>query len=155
MIRRFKIVAVVLLLASALVSAQKNVGDHPLKVAFVISERFDLIDFAGPWEVFNAARLPVPGNTHPDGPQLFETFTVSDATAPVKTGISQTAMIPDFTFQNAPKPDIVVVGAQDSRTPDLLALIKKQNAEGATAMSVYIRASKVPRARLLEGKLAT
>jgi transcriptional regulator GlxA family with amidase domain len=37
-----------------------------LKVAFVVSERFNIIDFAGSWEVFNDAKLPIEGKKRED-----------------------------------------------------------------------------------------
>jgi transcriptional regulator GlxA family with amidase domain len=85
-----------------------------LRVAFVVSEQFNIIDFAGPWEVFNDAKLPIEGKQRGDWPRLFENYTVSDSTSPVRTGGNHATLVPAFTFRNAPKPDIIVVGAQDS-----------------------------------------
>ena len=124
-----------LLAASSGAAAQdrtQTADKAKLKVAFVVSEQFNIIDFAGPWEVFNDAKLPVEGKQRGDWPSLFENYTVSDSTAPVRTGGNHATLVPSFTFRNAPKPDIIVVGAQDSNTPEFFEWLRNQNASGAT-----------------------
>ena len=75
-----------------------------LRVAFVVSEQFNIIDFAGPWEVFNDAKLPIEGKQRGDWPRLFENYTVFDSTSPVRTSGNHATLVPAFTFRNAPKP---------------------------------------------------
>lgn len=54
-----------------------------VRVAFVISDNFDMIDFAGPWEVFQDVMLMAPGKTvHDDHAMPFTLYTVSDSTNP-------------------------------------------------------------------------
>jgi transcriptional regulator GlxA family with amidase domain len=72
------------------------------KMAFVVSDRFTLIDLAGPMETLSQAEV---------SPGGFETFTVSAMRLPIKSGSGLT-IIPDYTFDKAPDVDIVVVGAQ-------------------------------------------
>jgi transcriptional regulator GlxA family with amidase domain len=139
------------------VTARAQPGERPLKVAFVVSEGFTLIDFAGPWEVFNAARLPVSGADRASEPQLFETYAVSPTPAPVTAGLSHIRLLADYTFDNAPKPDLIVVGAQDWRheIPGLMAWLRKQHASETTILSVCIGAEQLAQAGLLDGKQAT
>jgi putative intracellular protease/amidase len=149
--RRLSTVSILVLLTSSFAVAKKNTSpakeDRRVKVAFVVSEGFNMIDFGGPWEVFNVARIRA------DGP-LFETFTVSAAISPVVIELTQTKLSPDFTFDNAPKPDIIVVGAQDWRKeiPGLYAWLKKENSEGVTIMSVCVGSGLLADAGLLDGK---
>jgi transcriptional regulator GlxA family with amidase domain len=151
------VVSLLLLAGSALAQnqAQTTTERSKLKVAFVVSEQFNIIDFAGPWEVFNDAKLPVEGKKRESWPSLFENYTVSDSTAPIKTGGNQATLIPSYTFGNAPNPDIIVVGAQDSNTPVFFEWLRKHNSTGTTVMSVCIGAVKLARAGLLDGKSAT
>src|SRR5262245_505321 len=71
--------------------------DSPGTVAFVLTDGANVIDFAGPWEVFQDTS--------------FNLYTVSDSRDPVEmTGGLR--VVPHHTFADAPAPDIVVVGAQ-------------------------------------------
>jgi transcriptional regulator GlxA family with amidase domain len=146
----------VVTLVTTQTSAEQPQSAGPLKVAFVISEGFTLIDLAGPWDVFNSAKIPVADGDR-EGPSLFETYTVSATTSPVEIGLTHTKLTPDYTFQNAPKPDIIVVGAQDWRkeVPGLNDWLKKENSVGITVMSVCVGAAQLGDAGLLNGKQAT
>ena len=54
-----------------------------------------MIDFAGPWEVFQD--VMVPGQTdHP-----FRLYTVSESTSPIHTSGGM-KVVPDYNFENAP-----------------------------------------------------
>ena len=159
--QKWILVCIVLLLMSPSGWAQKNekaaeTKAAPLKVAFVVSEGFTLIDLAGPWDVFNSARIPVAGVVHPPD-RLFGTYTVSNSMSPVSMGSTSTRLIPDYTFENVPKPDIIVVGAQDWRkeVPGLSEWLKKENAQDITIMSVCVGAGQLADAGLLDGKRAT
>src|SRR4051794_24399133 len=99
-------------------NGQSSGGHKPLKVAFVISQGFNMMDFAGPWEVFQDAANPAPGQGFEQADSLFELFTVSDSTSPVKTTGGAT-VVPAYSFANAPVPDIVVIGAQSSNSAAL------------------------------------
>jgi transcriptional regulator GlxA family with amidase domain len=124
-------------------------------VAFVISDNFNVIDFAGPWEVFQDVMLMAPGKAINDEHAMpFTLYTVSESTNPV-TGTDGVKVIPAYTFANAPKPDIVVIGAQSSNSPALMEWLRKQAADKATLMSVCTGASKLARSHLIDGKKAT
>jgi transcriptional regulator GlxA family with amidase domain len=122
-----------------------------VRVAFVISEGFNMIDFAGPWEVFQDVMLPATGG---DMQMPMQVYTVSTGNAPVRS-TGGAVMTPQFDLGGAPAPDIVVVGAQSDRSDILMAWLKAQRARGATVMSVCTGASKLARAGLLDGKRAT
>jgi len=117
----------------------------PSDVAFIVTEGANVMDFAGPWEVFQDA-------TGPDGGNAFRLYTVSDA----KTAVTMTGglrLVPEFTFADAPKPDIVVAGAQKG-SPGMIEWLKKTSAS-ATMLSVCTGAFKFAKAGLFDGLPAT
>jgi transcriptional regulator GlxA family with amidase domain len=121
-----------------------------IRVAFVISDHFDLIDFAGPWEVFSDARTGSTGDNE-DGP--YELYTVSTANGAVSSdGLH---VVPQYTLDNAPRPDLIVIGAQADNSEPLLAWLRAQHASQVTIMSVCTGARKLALAGLLDGKPAT
>ena len=125
----------------------------PLKVAFVISENFNVMDFAGPWEVFQDVVLPAatPGG---DSRSAFELYTVS-ASLDTVTTTGGARVVPSYTFATAPRPDIVVIGAQKDNSPALLEWLRTQYAAHATVTSICTGARKLALSGLLDGRSAT
>jgi transcriptional regulator GlxA family with amidase domain len=121
-----------------------------VRVAFVISEGFDLIDFAGPWEVFQDVMLGS-GN---DMEMPYELYTVSSSKNAV-TSSGGARVVPQYTLDNAPRPDLVVIGAQSDSSEPLLAWLRSQHASQVTIMSVCVGSRKLALAGLLDGKPAT
>lgn len=114
------------------------------KVAFVVSNRATLIDLAGPMQTFDQVQTQRGG---------FETFTVSETRQPIKAGTL--TIVPDYTFDDVPDADIVVVGAQTGDTEAYLGYLRRMHARGKLMLSVCTGASKFARAGLLDGKDAT
>jgi transcriptional regulator GlxA family with amidase domain len=114
-------------------------GDRPT-VAVLLSERATVIDFCGPWEVFQDAgyRLCT----------VAETLDVLHASGGMK-------ILPEHTYADAPKAAIVVVGAQETRSPATLDWLRSRHAEGSILMSVCTGAFLLAETGLLDGKLAT
>ena len=128
----------------------------PIKVAFVMSEGATMIDFAGPWEVFENVMLDGHGDDM-SASMPFELYTVAPTKAPLHTsgsGRPGMTIVPDYSFADAPTPDIVVVGAQ-SGGPGLSEWLQKMHAQHKVVMSVCTGAFKVAAAGLLDGKPAT
>ena len=124
-----------------------------IPVAFVLTEGATMIDFAGPWEVFQDVTVENRGAT-PDDQSPFRLYTVSDTRAPI--GISGgMKVIPDYTFDDAPAPKIVVIPAQGGKSDRMLAWIKKVSADSDAVMSVCTGAFKLAATGLLDGKSAT
>src|ERR1700751_3037196 len=137
--------AIFLLFGFTVSLAAEQPPAQELRVAFVISENFNVIDFAGPWEVFQDVMLMTPGKTMNDEHAMpFTLYTVSDSTDPVSS-TDGAKVIPAYSFATPPKPDIVVIGAQSSNSPALLDWLRKQAADKATLMSVCTGASKLAR----------
>jgi transcriptional regulator GlxA family with amidase domain len=116
-----------------------------VKVAFVISDNATLIDMAGPMQVFDQVQSP--------GTTGFQTFTVSETRAPVKVGT--VSIVPDYTFDNAPDADIVVVGAQTGSDEHYMGYLRRMASSGKLMLSVCTGVSKFAQAGLLDGMDAT
>ena len=76
-----------------------------VSVAFQLSPDAEVVDFAGPWGVFEYVSLAGQDDTP------FELYTVAETTAPLR-GSGGMMIVPGCTFENAPQPRIIVVPAQ-------------------------------------------
>src|ERR1039457_3172003 len=89
-----------------------------IKVAFILTDQAVMIDYAGPWEVFQDVTVPSRGGAMEEQ-HVFDLYTVSDGAEPIRTS-GGLRVIPDYTFDNAPQPNIVVVPAQMGRSPKMM-----------------------------------
>lgn len=121
----------------------------PINVAFLLSDGAVLIDFAGPWEVFE--NVMIPGQA--DSP-AFRLFTVAETGAPITAGGSMT-ITPEFTFATAPRADVIVIPAQGTPTAATIAWIREAALGAALTMSVCTGAFVLARTGLLSGRSAT
>jgi transcriptional regulator GlxA family with amidase domain len=135
---------------------QSAVKTNPLKppaegsipVAFVISEGAVIIDFTGPWEVFHDVMIP--GRSGPP----FRLYTVSDSTSPIRAGGGM-KIVPDYNFENAPAPKVIVIPAQSEPSAAMLEWIRRSAKTTDVTMSVCTGAFVLARTGLLSGKAAT
>jgi len=117
-----------------------------IPVAFAISRGATMIDFAGPWEVFQD--VVVKGSF-----DAFKLYTVSEKTEPIVASAGM-KIIPDYTFESAPAPKVVVIPAQ-AGSQALHAWLRKIVDSTDVTMSVCTGAFQLGRAGLLSGKEAT
>ena len=123
-----------------------------IPVAFIIGRGAETIDVVGPWTVFQAV-LDQSRGASMDDMQVFQLYTVSDSTKPVRlTGGMQ--VIPDYTYADAPEPKVVVVPATTT-SPEMLDWIRKMTKRSDVVMSVCIGAYQLAAAGVLSGKTAT
>jgi putative intracellular protease/amidase/YHS domain-containing protein len=119
-----------------------------IPVAFLISEGAQVIDFAGPWEVFQDVVIPGRAD-HP-----FLLYTVSESTSPIRTSGGM-KIVPEFTFENAPAPKVIVIPAQSKPSEATLEWVRKATKTTDVTMSVCTGAFLLARTGLLSGKTAT
>jgi len=96
-------------------------------VAIVLYPGVELLDFAGPGEVFAAAG------------DAFRVYTVAETKQPL-TSEGFLTLVPEFSIADAPAPDILVIpgGSVRSviRSPAMLAWVKQVTARDEVTMSV-------------------
>jgi len=119
-----------------------------IPVAFPISRGAVIIDFCGPWEVFNSAR--VPGHQG----EIFQTYTVAETLEPITAGGGM-KIIPNYTFETAPPPKVVVIPAQSGSTEAMLKWIRSVTKATDVTMSVCVGAFLLAETGLLSGRSAT
>ncbi len=119
-----------------------------IPVAFVVSEGVVVIDLCGPWAVFQAVALP--GRTG----EVFHLYTVGETTAPIRGG-GGLKIIPDYSFQAAPAPKIIVIPEQSSRSQATVEWIRKSAPAADLTMSICTGAFLLASAGLLSGRAAT
>jgi transcriptional regulator GlxA family with amidase domain len=114
------------------------------KVAVLVFDGVEIIDFAGPWEVFGAAG--------------FDVYAVAASTAPVTTAMGM-KVVPRYAFADAPVPDVLLVpgggvkGARDDAATR--AFLVATSARAGRTLSVCNGAFLLANAGLLEGLSAT
>ena len=119
--------------------------DQAIQVAVAVSAGTTWIDFVGPEAVFQTWHFdPVEKKHKP----RFNVFYVSEKIQPVSH------LVPDYTFENAPPAQIVLVPAQ-SGSPALLDWLRKTVSATDVTMSVCTGARHLAKAGLLDGKQAT
>ncbi len=118
-----------------------------IPVAILISENLNVIDFSGPWGVFESVSLP--DATEPP----FRLCTVSEKSDVVISG-SGLKLMPHYTFANVPEMKVVVIPAQKG-SDAMIEWLRKVAPSADVTMSVCTGAFKLAKAGLLSGKAAT
>ena len=99
-------------------------------VAILIFDQIEVLDFTGPYEVFNVT-AELNTTTTPGGPPpLFNVYTVAESNAPVRTR-GQLSVNPNYNLYDMPPPSIVIVpGGAGCRPllqkPHILEWLQKQ-----------------------------
>jgi len=123
-------------------------AEGSIPVAFLISRGAVVIDFCGPWEVFENVSLP----GRKDAP--FRLYTVAETTSPV-TVSGGMKIVPNFSFETAPAPKIIVIPAQGEPSEATLNWIRAATQSTDVTMSVCTGAFVLAKTGLLSGKPAT
>lgn len=115
-----------------------------LPAAFVLGPDAEVLDFAGPLEVFAAAWTP-------EGKPLFKPYFVASSREPVIVGGGM-RVVPDHTFATAPAPKVIVIPAMRGDTPEMIEWIRRNAGGTDVTMSVCNGAFVLARTGLLDGK---
>ena len=123
-------------------------------VAILIFDQVELLDFAGPFEVFSSARLGAAGQD-----RLMDVFTVAETVERV-TCRNGLVVHPAFSLDNCPPFDILVVpGGYGTRTavnrPELINWIADRSKKSALTTSVCTGSFLLAQAGLLNNRAAT
>src|SRR2546428_10019935 len=84
--------------------------DRGIPVAFLVSDGAVIIDFCGPWEVFQDVQV---GGRHGDGLRL---YTVAETTRPIRAS-GGLKVLPHPHFARAPPPSIALLPPRNTRHP--------------------------------------
>jgi transcriptional regulator GlxA family with amidase domain/YHS domain-containing protein len=119
-----------------------------IPVAFLVSNGAVVIDFCGPWEVFQD--VAVPGRDD----DAFRLYTVAETAEPIRASGGM-RIVPDYTFASAPAPKVIVIPAQGGRSAATLDWIRRSAPGADVTLSVCTGAFLLARTGLLSGKSAT
>lgn len=122
---------------------------HKRNVAILIFDEVEVLDFAGPFEVFAVSRRKA------DSERIFNTYTVAQYPRPVfaRNGLS---VNPAYTIDDCPAPDVLLVpGGQGTRlqlhNPEIVDWIAMQSGRVEQLLSVCTGALLLAKAGLLDG----
>lgn len=122
-------------------------------VAILIFDAVEVLDFAGPFEIFSVA------GGRDGNPAPFNTYTVAQTAAPI-TARNGLVVTPHHPIHACPPPDIVLIpggfGARDAmKNPVLLDWVKRTHASSELTLSVCTGSLILAAAGLLEGLNST
>lgn len=124
------------------------------KVAIVLYDGVELLDFAGPGEVFQAAS----GFGASGDERAFDVYTVAPTTEPV-TSQRFVRVVPTYGIANAPAPDIIVIPGGSSgaltRSPEFMAWLSSARAHAELTLTVCTGAFVLAEQGALDGRVAT
>ena len=120
-----------------------------LPVALVLGKDAEVLDFAGPLEVFAGASTK-------DGKQLFAPYMVAESKVPITVGGGM-KVLPDHDFKSAPQPKLIVIPAMNfsEKDTEMFDWIRTGSKGTDVTMSVCNGAFVLAKTGLLDGKSAT
>lgn len=124
-------------------TAQRN-------LAILVFDGVQIIDYTGPFETF--------GHVYINDEHAFNIYTVSEKTDAITTAMGM-SVNPKYSFENAPKPDVLLIPGGDVRgqldNPNVIKWVREK-AEGAEmVLSVCNGAFILAKTGLLDGMEAT
>jgi transcriptional regulator GlxA family with amidase domain len=137
-----------------------NPETEKTRVGILIFDNVEVLDFAGPFEVFSRTRLvPGPESRRSEESAPFQVFTVAKNREPV-TATGGLVVTPTHGFDDAPPIDLLVVPGGFGTRPllqdeETLDWIRRTAAAARRVTSVCTGALLLGRIGLLDGKRAT
>jgi transcriptional regulator GlxA family with amidase domain len=139
---------------------EKNDRMTKWRVGIFIFDEVEVLDFAGPFEVFSRTRL-VSGaeSRRSDESAPFTVFTVAEAAAPI-TATGGLRVIPHYTWETAPAIDVLAIPGGFGTRPLLnhtaaIDWIQRTAARAEHVTSICTGALLLAKAGLLRGRRAT
>lgn len=129
-------------------------------VGILIFDNVEVLDFAGPFEVFSRTRtVPGPESRRSEDSAPFHVFTVAKSKAPI-TATGGLVVVPHHGFADAPRIDLLVVPGGFGTRPllhdeETLDWIRRTAAAAQQTTSVCTGSLLLGKAGLLEGRRAT
>jgi transcriptional regulator GlxA family with amidase domain len=122
------------------------------QVAILIFDDVEVLDFAGPFEVFNVTGEVI-------DPAPFHVYTIAEKPDSIRTR-GKLSINPHYTLDNCPAPDILLIPGGLGTRPllnnaDLIAWIKTQAGRVEYLLSVCTGSLLLGKAGLLDGLAAT
>lgn len=113
-------------------------SNHPMKVAILAFDQVEVLDLAGPYEVFTTASR-MHQRENPVALALFDVLCVAQSNAPVRARAGL-KLLPTHDFNDAPAPDVLIVpgGVVDEAlaSPQTLAWIFRADLSAQITASV-------------------
>ena len=137
---------------------KNNQNQLPLTVGILIFDQVEVLDVAGPFEVFSITRLNEE-RLQEESSSPFRILLVSEKLCPV-LAIGGLRFTPDVTIDNCPELDLLIVpGGWGTRTEvknvNLLKWIANRASKNMLTASVCTGSSLLGKAGLLDGREAT
>jgi transcriptional regulator GlxA family with amidase domain len=137
---------------------KNNQNQLPLTVGILIFDQVEVLDVAGPFEVFSITRLNEERRQQ-ESSSPFRILLVSEKLCPV-LAIGGLRFTPDVTIDNCPELDLLIVpGGWGTRTEvknvNLLKWIANRASKNMLTASVCTGSSLLGKAGLLDGREAT
>jgi transcriptional regulator GlxA family with amidase domain len=129
----------------------------PKRVGIVLFNDIEVLDFCGPFEVFSATRLSE--EKRREKPSPFEVFLVAETLSHVTT-TGGMKVLPQYSFENCPKLDILVVPGgwgtrKELNNRVMLEWLRTRAIEVETLTSVCTGSMLLGFAGLIDGRHAT
>lgn len=129
-------------------------GSRSLDVAILLFPEVEVLDFAGPFEVFSVASRIYRGTRH--RPFRVSTVAAERMPVPARHGLP---VIANYTFAELPRADVLIVPGgivdQPLADPATLAWLKSTSDEAALTASVCTGAFLLAKIGLLKGRKVT
>jgi len=126
-------------------------------VGIFVFDEVEVLDFAGPYEVFTTAAR-VHGRVDAKAPPLFNVFTVGHEDVPLRARAGL-RVFPDYDFLTHPPIDVLIIPGgvvtAELGKADVVAWIAECSSRSALTASVCTGAFLLAKAGLLEGRAAT
>ena len=125
-------------------AGEQQQQQETLRVAVLVFEGVQIIDYTGPWEVFGGAH--------------FEVFSVAKSTGQLRT-VYGMQVVPQYTLENHPPADILLIPGGDvlatQEDPEVQRWLQEKSESAQIVLSVCNGAYILAKAGLLNGLRAT